>query len=198
MEIKCAHTEIVDIDTLVPNPKNANKHPENQIKLLAKIMKHQGWRNPVVVSKRSGFVIKGHGRIEAAKLNGWTECPVDMQEYANEADEYADLIADNKIAELAETDLAMVNRDVMDLGPDFDLDLLGIPDFIVEPFDKIEQINKGDELSEWVDMPDFEPGKGYIQISLIFGSEEKRLEFATKHELTPNRKMNNQWIVHIN
>jgi DNA modification methylase len=129
MQINCAHDELVDIDLLTPNPRNANKHPEKQIKLLAKIMKHQGWRSPVVVSRRSGFIVKGHGRLEAAKLNGWDTIPVDHQEYANEADEYADMVADNKIAELADTDLSMVLEDVLNLGPDFDLDLLGIPDF---------------------------------------------------------------------
>jgi DNA modification methylase len=120
---------MTDADLLVPNPRNPNKHPENQIKLLAKIMAHQGWRSPVVVSNRSGFIVKGHGRLQAARLNGWSEIPVDRQDYASEADEYADMVADNKIAELSETDLSMVINDVIDLGPDFDFDLLGIPDF---------------------------------------------------------------------
>lgn len=129
MKIMCAHTELADIDLLVPNPKNPNKHPKDQIKLLAKIMAHQGWRSPVVVSNRSGFIVKGHGRLEAAKMNGWDSAPVDRQDYASDADEYADMVADNKIAELSDTDLSMVLKDVLDLGPDFDFDLLGIPDF---------------------------------------------------------------------
>lgn len=146
MEVQCAHTEIIDIDLLVPNPKNPNKHPKKQIELLAKIMKHQGWRSPIVVSNRSGFIIKGHGRLEAAKLNGWTQAPVDRQDYANEADEYADMVADNKIAELAETDLSMVLDDVLDLGPDFDFDFLGIPGFKLPEDIEIENTSK--ELSE--------------------------------------------------
>jgi hypothetical protein len=28
----CAHTELVDIEKLVPNLQNPNRHPENQIK----------------------------------------------------------------------------------------------------------------------------------------------------------------------
>jgi DNA modification methylase len=161
MEIKCAHTRVADIETLVPNPKNPNKHPENQIKLLAKIMSHQGWRNPVVVSKRSGFVIKGHGRLMAARLNGWEKIPVDEQEYANEADEYADMVADNKIAELADSDLSMINRDVMDFGPDFDLDLLGIPNFVVEPLDKLDPQCDEDEVPETPAEPKTKPGDIY-------------------------------------
>ena len=36
----------------------SEEHPESQIIALAKIIRHQGWRNPIVVSKRSNFVIK--------------------------------------------------------------------------------------------------------------------------------------------
>ena len=137
MQIHCAHTTIKDIDLLVPNPRNPNKHPKNQIKLLAKIMNHQGWRHPVTVSNRSGFIVAGHGRVDAARLNGWTEIPVDEQDFNNEADEYAHLIADNKIQELAETDDQMIQDLALDMGPDFDFDLLGIEDFEIKGIDTL-------------------------------------------------------------
>ncbi len=34
----------------------------------------------------------------------WRHVPVDRQDYATEAEEWADLIADNRIAELAQID----------------------------------------------------------------------------------------------
>lgn len=129
MKIKCSHSEVVDVDTLVGHPRNPNKHSEKQIKLLAKILKHQGWRHPITISNRSGFVVSGHGRLEAARSLGWTEVPIDRQDFETEADEYAHLIADNKIAELADLNLRMVNEDAIKLGEGFDFDLLGIPDF---------------------------------------------------------------------
>lgn len=156
MKVLCAHTEMSDLDLLVANPRNPNKHPESQIKLLAKIMKHQGWRAPIVVSQRSGFITKGHGRLMAAQLNGWEQAPVDRQDYASEADEYADMVADNKIAELSETDLGMVNIDVMGLGPDFDLDLLGIPGFAIDPAEKDTDPNldpKGNMRDRFIQPP---------------------------------------------
>lgn len=140
MLIKCSHTDVVDIDTLVPHPRNPNHHSEKQIKHLAKILKHQGWRHPITVSNRSGYVVAGHGRIAAARLNGWQQGPIDRQDFANEADEYAHMIADNKIAELADLDLTMVNEDALKLGEGFDFDLLGIPDF--EPV-KVEHLDPG-------------------------------------------------------
>ncbi len=129
MNILCAHTDVADIQSLIANPKNPNKHSEEQIKLLAKIMKYQGVRNPIVVSKRSGFITKGHARLEAAKLNQWEKMPVDRQDYKSEADEYADMVADNKIAELAISDMGMIELEALGLPQDFDLELLGIPDF---------------------------------------------------------------------
>jgi DNA modification methylase len=121
----CAHTSLVAIEKLVPNPRNPNTHPEKQIELLAKIIKAQGWRNPVVVSKRSGFVIKGHGRLDAAKLLTADVVPVDFQDYESEAAEWADMIADNRIAELAEADEESLKALLKDLDGKIDLDLTG-------------------------------------------------------------------------
>lgn len=104
----CAHDEVVDVAKLVPNPRNPNTHPDNQIQLLGRIIRQTGWRAPITVSTRSGFIVKGHGRLSAALLEGVKEVPVDYQGYASEAEEYADLVADNRIAELAEIDNKML------------------------------------------------------------------------------------------
>ena len=82
--VYCAHDKIVDTDSLVGNPRNPNKHPKEQITALAKIIKRQGWRHPIVVSNRSGFVVKGHGRLLAAKEIGAKQVPVDFQDYESE------------------------------------------------------------------------------------------------------------------
>lgn len=67
----------------------------------------QGWRQSVKVSTRSGFIVSGHGRYEAARLLG-CPVPVDFQDYPSEAEELADLLADNRIAEMAEMDEKML------------------------------------------------------------------------------------------
>ena len=112
----CAHDAIVPVEKLIPNPKNPNQHPDSQIQLLGRIIRQTGWRQPITVSKRSGFIVKGHGRLAAALLEGIKEAPVDYQNYTNEAEEYADLVADNRIAELAETD----NKLLADIFADID------------------------------------------------------------------------------
>jgi len=102
--VHCAHDEIADVDSLIGNPRNPNRHSDEQIRLLAKIIKHQGWRAPITVSNRSGFIVRGHGRLAAAKLLGVEQVPVDRQDYATEAEEWADLVADNRLSELNEMD----------------------------------------------------------------------------------------------
>lgn len=112
-----------------PNPKNPNQHPPEQVELLAKIIQSQGWRAPVTVSTLSGMVVRGHGRLMAAIHAGLSHVPVDFQAYNSEAEELADLLADNRIAELAEIDdkmLADLFADV-DAGG-LDLELTGYDD----------------------------------------------------------------------
>ena len=102
--VYCAHDAIVKTSELKPNPKNPNKHPQEQIEKLGEIIRGNGWRQPITVSTLSGMIVKGHGRLLAAQLEELDEVPVDYQAYESEAAELADLTADNKIAELAEMD----------------------------------------------------------------------------------------------
>ena len=127
MKFNCAYDELVDLEKLVPNPKNNNKHSQKQIERLAKIIEWQGQRSPIVVSNLSGFIVKGHGRFEAIKLLGWERAAVDYQDYENEAQEYADMIADNQIATWAEFDTQMLLDELPNLeNLNVDLDMLGM------------------------------------------------------------------------
>lgn len=105
-----------DINKLVEHPQNPNKHPEEQIERLAKIIEATGWRNPITVSSLSGFIIKGHGRLLAAKKLGLKTVPVEHQDYKDTAYEQADLMSDNQIAELSTND----RRKLLNLFEEFD------------------------------------------------------------------------------
>ena len=131
--VKCAFDKVVALEELKPNPRNPNQHPPEQISLLAKIMRAQGWRNPIVVSKRSGFVVSGHGRLLAARELNLKSAPVDFQTFKTDEDELAHLIADNRIAELADLNRSML-RDIfeeLDSGA-FDMDLTGFDNTSLE------------------------------------------------------------------
>lgn len=100
----CAFDEIVDISALKPNPRNPNSHPDSQLKLLAEVIKKTGWRASITVSTLSGYIVKGHGRLYAAQIAGFKNVPVEYQSFKNEDEELSALLADNKLAELAEID----------------------------------------------------------------------------------------------
>lgn len=132
---------MVAVNKLARHPKQANKHPEEQIQRLAEILKYQGWRSPICVSTLSGYITRGHGRLDAAKLNGWDSVPVIFQDYTDEDQEVADLHADNGIGQWSELDLSLINLQIPDFDPEFNVDLLGLKDFVIEPADKFQ----GDE-----------------------------------------------------
>ena len=129
MKIDCSHDRVEPLHKIVPNPKNNNKHTSEQIDRLAKIIDYQGQRSPIVVSSRSGFIVKGHARLQALQKLGWDRAAVDYQEYESEAQEYADMTADNEIARWAELDQVQLKEDLGDINFDLDMDLLGIEDY---------------------------------------------------------------------
>ena len=112
----CAFDKLMNPKDLVGNPRNPNQHPKEQIELLAHIIQSQGWRAPITVSNQSGYVVRGHGRLAAALHFGAETVPVDYQNYTNEAEEWADLIADNRLSELSDID----NTKIADLIADMD------------------------------------------------------------------------------
>ena len=147
MEIKSKEISIVDISLLVENPKNNNTHPQDQIERLAKIIKHSGFRNPLTISNRSGFVLCGHGRIAAAKMAGMKELPVIYQDFKDEAEEYAHLTADNEIARWASLDVEKLKIDLKDL-PEINIEMLGLKDIDLVPIEVLEPQSDEDEVPE--------------------------------------------------
>lgn len=133
IKVHCSYDEMVGIDTVVRHPRNPNTHPVDQIRLLAKIILNQGWRSPITVSNLSGFIIKGHGRLDAAEMLKLNKVPIDRQDYENEAAEWADMVADNRIAELADMDRPLLKDllEELDTG-EFDMELTGFDDKALE------------------------------------------------------------------
>jgi len=196
MEIKihCAYNRLVPIDEIKINPKNRNVHSNEQIEMLAKIIKANGVRRVLTISNLSGLLTVGHGRLAAMRKLGMTHVPVNYQDYENSDLEYADMVADNAIADWAHMDLAGINFDLADLGPDFDLELLGIKNFQLDVSHQvIDQINKGDETSAWVGMPEFETADKEIKLTMIFLTELQRDMFVEKNEIQVTDKRNNAW-----
>jgi hypothetical protein len=114
------------IEAVIPHPRNPNRHNDDQIALLAKIIAVQGWRNPITISTRSGFIVGGHARRAAALVLELDRVPVDFQWFPDEASEYAHMIADNRVAELAEMDMPTLKDLLIEIDTGaLDTDLTG-------------------------------------------------------------------------
>jgi DNA modification methylase len=158
MEIKvyCAFDEMVPTADLKEHPKNPNKHPQRQIKILSEIIKRQGWRAPVTVSNLSGLIVRGHGRLLAARHLGLDKIPVDYQDYVSEDAEIADLIADKKIAEFSELDKDIFGKLLKDLDEDW-LEATGFTENELENLRPIDQ----DDVPEKPKQPISKTGEIY-------------------------------------
>lgn len=118
-------TVTVPISRLTPNPRPARTHSNRQIRKIAASIERYGFVNPVLIDAENG-IIAGHGRVEAAKILGWTEVPTLRVEHLSDAEKRAYILADNRLAEEAGWDreiLAIELQGLIDL--DFSIELTG-------------------------------------------------------------------------
>src|SRR3984893_5129288 len=121
--------ESISIEAVRPNPHSPRTHSGKQIKRIAANIKKFGFLIPVLVDG-ANMVLAVHGRLEAAKLEGFTGVPVIRFDHLRAVQKRAYLIADNKIAEQAGWDretLAIELGELIDLLPaeGFDVSLTG-------------------------------------------------------------------------
>ena len=114
--------EIVAIEDLKPNPRNARTHSKRQITLIAGSLKTFGFLNPVLIDE-NGVIIAGHGRVAAAKLLGMTHLPVIRVEHLTDDEKRAYVLADNQLAARAGWNAEILAIELQHLSDVVDLDL---------------------------------------------------------------------------
>ena len=126
--------EMMQVGRLVPYAGNARTHPEWQIAQIAASIAEFGFTNPILVGE-DGVIIAGHGRLLAAQQLGLDEVPVIVLDHLTATQRRALVIADNRIAENAGWDEALLRRELAALQDEaFDLDITGFSD---EELDRI-------------------------------------------------------------
>lgn len=151
IKIQADSVELVSTSSLTRHPKNMNVHTDEQIERLIKLIEYQGWRNPLIVQKGTNHIVAGNGRHMAAEKMGLEKVPVLYQEFTDEAQLYSYIVSDNAInADQwgGGLDLSQINKDIIDLGPDLDIDMLGLKDFVIEPIEKLDPQSDEDEVPE--------------------------------------------------
>ena len=120
-----AKVEIWPIERLAANPRNARIHGPEQIEQIRASLREFGWTMPVLV-RENGMLIAGHGRLEAAKLEGIKEVPTIVARGWSEAQCRAYAICDNKLTEAGEWSEELLRLELGDLREaGFDLALTG-------------------------------------------------------------------------
>ncbi len=155
-KIFCAWQRLAEAGDLKPHPDNAHRsHPEKQLDRYEAVIRGNGWRKPVVVSKRSGFIVKGHGAWLMAKRAGWM-IPVEDQDYASLAEERRDLIADNRLALGAVNDEQKLAQLLSEMDAP-DVELMGLSGYELEQLIEVLKTGAGnDPNAEWQGMPEFQ------------------------------------------
>ena len=120
-----AKVEIWPIARLTTNPRNARIHGPEQIEQIRASLPEFGWTMPVLV-RENGILIAGHGRLEAATLEGIKEVPTIVARGWSEAQCQAYAIADNRLTDSSHWSEELLRLELGDLQTaGFDLALTG-------------------------------------------------------------------------
>ena len=132
------------IESIIPYANNAKEHPDGQVDKIASSIKNYGWDQPIVVDG-DNEIIKGHGRLQAAKKLGLEQVPVITRTDLTPAEAKASRIADNKTAE-SEWDEDLLGVELEQLMDDFEPIELGYEDGEIE--DLLESVAEDNDTTE--------------------------------------------------
>ena len=109
----------------MPYVRNARQHSDEQIAQIAASIAEFGFVNPILTGA-DGVLVAGHGRLAAARKLGLPTVPVVVLDHLTPTQRRALVLADNRLAELATWDDALLRIELEALQDDgFDLDLTG-------------------------------------------------------------------------
>lgn len=96
-----AHSEWVDINSVVPNPLNPRKDDSVKTEELQGIIRSKGWEMPLTVYKKGNIyvLLSGHRRLYAARKAGVKDIPVFVVEAPKTHQEEVERIASAQLAQ---------------------------------------------------------------------------------------------------
>ena len=143
--------EVRRIADLKPYEHNARLHDAEQIEELRQSILAFGFLRPLLISSDGG-ILCGHGRLEAAKLAGMDRLPCVLADHLSEEQRIAYILADNRLAEHAKWDKALVSAELVRLrDAGFEITVTGFGsediklDLPAEPFEDDFDPTPGEE-----------------------------------------------------
>lgn len=143
----------VPIEQIKPYENNPRIN-DDAIHETANSIKEFGWQQPIVVDK-DNVIIVGHTRLKAAKQLGLTKVPVVIADKLSDEQVKAYRLADNKVGELADWDLELLDLELNDIT---ELDMSGFGfDFVNKRDDENDKPTFDDSYSQKVNSINYEP-----------------------------------------
>lgn len=122
---KAVELREVEIAALKPYERNAKQHGREQVERIARSIRELGFLSPCLIDQEMN-VIAGHGRILAAKTIGMETVPCVFVEGLTEEQRKAYILADNRLTEMGEWDMDLVQQELAALAEaDFDISITG-------------------------------------------------------------------------
>jgi ParB-like chromosome segregation protein Spo0J len=125
MQLKHYQNVLKPLKKLTPYINNARTHSNEQVEQIAYSIQEFGFTNPVLIDE-SGVIIAGHGRVMAAKQLSIEQVPCVILDGLSELQKRAYVLADNRIAENAAWNEALLKSELEELDlAGFDMDFAG-------------------------------------------------------------------------
>lgn len=109
---KIEHT-IVDIDSVEAHPKNVR---QGDIGAISESLKAHGQYRPIVVDKRTNYILAGNHTWKAARSLGWSHISAGFIETKDDDEALRILLADNRANDLAMYDTGSLEELLKELS----------------------------------------------------------------------------------
>jgi hypothetical protein len=176
------------INELKPNLENPRLIKEHKFKKLVQSIKdfpEMLALRPIVVDEEM-TILGGNMRYNACVEAGLKEVPITIAKGLTEEQKKEFIVKDN--VGFGEWDWTMLGNEwKSNKLDDWGLDVWQNLD------DNIGKVNRGDENSEWVGMPDFEAADNTLKIIIHFENEQDRETYAKEHNIEFTKKLPTAW-----
>ena len=188
----------IDIESLIPHPRNYKKHPEDQIKHLCTSITENGIFRPIVIAE-DNTILAGHGVVLACKKLNIKKVPTIRLNLKSDSKQALKVLtADNEVSHLAIGDdralseilKELLNDEVGLLGTGYDEMMLSNLLYVTRPASEIKTM---DEAQEWAGLPEYEKSTIRLKITVSFENEEDRRAYATKLSIPLTNKTKSTW-----
>jgi len=181
----------VKIQSIKANKENPRTIKESKFKELKKSLRdfpEMLQLRPIIVDK-DNIILGGNMRYKACQEIGLKEVYIIKANDLTEKQKKKFVIKDNVAFGQWDWDVLANTWERQDLN-DWGLNIYDFNNNFVET------VNKGDENSEWIGMPEFEASDKQLKLVVSFDNEEDREEFIKKKELQISSRNKLTWSTH--